>query len=140
MQNTIQIQSKKITSSQEWAFDPGMVLVTLTAGQLAKAEKCHSFLVENKVQSMSGIAEPSFEFYKIVDAEDEDDAQDIVESITNKEGEKFALFTPEYRLDGGDLAIDVTGELKVVFPFSYTGDRLNVELGLLDELRLKFAE
>ena len=140
MKNQIEIQSSKITSNQQWAADPSLILVTLTAELFAKAEKCHAFLVENMVESMNGLNSLSYEFYEIVECLDADDDRKIAEGISNENGDKFAVFNPEYVLEGCDLCVERDGMLKGIFLFSYTDDRLTVDLGLIDELRLMFAE
>ena len=138
MKTQIEIHSSCIMSTQEWAADPSLILVVLTADDLAKAEKCHAFLVENRVSTMLGIGSVSYEFYEPYEAGNLDhNPEDILEI---GEGRQFVVFNPEYTVEGCELSVRDDGTLRGIFDFKHTPEYLEVDLGKIEDLRQRFND
>ena len=138
MKTQIEIHSSRITSTQEWAVAPSLILVVLTSDDLAKAEKCHAFLVENRVSTVLGIALVSYEFYELCERDTPDHKPEDI--LVNGAGEKFVIFNTAYGVDGCELSVRDDGTLRGIFDFKYAPDSLEVDLGNIKDLRQRFND
>ena len=137
MKTQIEIHSSRITSTQEWAVAPSLILVVLTSDDLAKAEKCHAFLVENRVSTVLGIGSVSYEFYEpYEDGNLDHNPEDILEI---GEGQ-FVVFNPEYTVEGCELSVRDDGTLRGIFDLKYAPESLEVDLGKIKDLRQRFND
>ena len=130
-QNAIIIQTTEVRSSQEWTKDPDMISITLTAEFLERAAKCVEFMKGSGVNTMTIWWAFDYELYGESDG--------VEEIIVGDNGVEYAVFTPEYALDGCHAKVFDDGRIRAVLPFDNTNDKLWVDIGCLDELRTKLT-
>ena len=130
-QNAIIIQTTAVRSSQEWTKDPDMISITLTAAFLDRAAQCVEFMKGSGVNTMTIWWAFDYELYAESDG--------VEEIIVGDDGVEYAVFTPEYALDGCHAKVFDDGRIRAVLPFDNTNDKLWVDIGCLDELRTKLT-
>lgn len=132
------VQSSYISSSQEWAKDPGMIEVYVSHAFLEKAEKCVAFMQENDVHKVTIWWAFGYTLYLEVEALDEDDLKGK-EIVTDENGDEFVEFEPEYCIDGCHAEVYKDGRINAVFPFKHTSEHLWCAVGTLTDLKAKLA-
>lgn len=133
--NTIKVQIKDVSSNQNWASDPGMIEIEISAEFLQIAEKCVAFMAESGINYMGKWWAFDYTLYKIGEdlADDETDGKQV---LIGKDGEEYIEFTPEYRLEGCNAKIFKDGDIRAVMPFknSDSGEELWCDVGNIKDL------
>lgn len=130
-QNAITVQRTGVRSSQEWTTDPDMISVTFNAEFLDKATQCVTFMKENGVNTMTIWWAFGHQLYTETDGSEE--------FIVGADGVEYAVFTPEYSLDGCHAKVFDDGRIRAVLPFRNSDGEVWVDIGHLDELKAILA-
>lgn len=136
--HTINVQITDVSSNQEWTTDPDMIEIELGAQFLQKADKCVAFMQENDINYMCMWWVFGYTLYELSDNLDED-AKEGKSLLIGTDGQEYAEFEPEYRLDGCHAKVYKDGDIQAVLPLKHTGDELWCTVGNVADLKLKIG-
>lgn len=107
------IHVKDISCNHVLSADPNMIEFHLSDEFIAKARKCIDFMRTNSVREMKIEHAFAYEMYR----ETVSEAGEGTNKIVRVGDIAYIPFNPTYALEGCHAAIDVTGEVKALFPF-----------------------
>lgn len=132
------VQCLGFTSSQDWAADPTMAVLSISQGFLTTVEKSMAFMEETNAHEVHiwWAFDHSF-FEEDEDDEDEDLGPEVVRMV-GEDGKRYRSFEPEYALDMCNAKILRNGDIRAIWNFEHTSDTLSCLFGNYADLKAKY--
>ncbi len=131
---SIEVQVVDPVSDQEWASDPDMLVITVPAELIDKAETCVAFMKAHGVANMLVSYALSDTLYALTECFNDEDLATKTR-VTGTDGKGYAEFEPDYQLDGCHARIERDGDITAVLPFKHQGGSLRGKIGNIAELK-----
>ena len=133
----IKLQITDITSDQEWATDPTMIEVGISAAMLKLAEDSVAFMKDHDIDCMVSWSALPVTLYALIDDMHEDDVKGK-QPITGEDGQEYVEFKPEYQLDGCSAKIFKDGAIQGVIPFKHSNEEVWFDIARIADLKEMF--